>query len=221
MAATICLADPIEPRHICAYTKRGRFMKWLLPALLLPACAIALENDYVKVTRDAAPCAEMAPPVCGDRVLVALDNIAIGTGSSSRTMRRGDTAIFPSGERYQPPAGGSYFEVNIKPGHPPALAPSETIAPEKNSLRHDGSDFIVFEEKLAPGDTRARHSHSQRVVIQLNKTRLKQWPDGEPEKIVETVPDKPLFSPPVVHIVENIGELPLFGVIIEFKPGVR
>jgi quercetin dioxygenase-like cupin family protein len=196
-------------------------MKWLLPVLLLPACAMALENDYVKVTRDAAPCAAMALADCGDRVIVALGNIEMGAGESRRAMRRGDTAIFPSGERYEAAAGGSYFEVNIKPGHPPALAPSETIAPEKNSLRHDGRDFIVFEEKLAPGDTRARHSHSQRVVIQLNKARLKQWPDGEPEKIVETVPDKPLFSPPVVHVVENIGEAPLFGVIIEFKPGVR
>jgi hypothetical protein len=196
-------------------------MKWLFPVLLLPACAMALENDYVKVTRDAAPCAAMAQPDCGDRVIVALDNFEMGSGESRRAMRRGDTAVFASGEQYQAPTAGSYFEVNIKPGHPPALAPSETIAPEKNSLRYDGSDFIVFEEKLAPGDTRARHSHSQRVVIQLNRARLKQWPDGEPEKIVETVPDKPLFSPPVVHIVENIGDLPLFGVIIEFKPEVR
>lgn len=196
-------------------------MKWLFPVLLLPACALALDNDYVKVSRDAAPCAAMALPYCGNRVIVALDNIEIRAGETRRAMRRGDTAIFPSGEQYEAPATGGYFEVNIKPDHPPALAPGEIIAPEKNSLRHDGSDFIVFEEKLAPGDTRARHSHSQRVVIQLNKARLKQWPDGEPEKIVETVPDKPLFSPPVVHIVENIGELPLFGVIIEFKPEAR
>ena len=99
-----------------------------------------------------------------------------------------------------------------------ALSPGEIIPPEKNPIRHDGTDFFVFEEKLAPGDTRARHSHSQRVVIQLNRARLEQWPDGAPAKIVETIPDRPAFSPPVIHTVKNIGDVPLRGIIIEFKP---
>ncbi|MEQ1881317.1 MAG: hypothetical protein ABL878_10150, partial [Burkholderiales bacterium] len=65
-------------------------MKWLFPVLLLPACALALDNDYVKVSRDAAPCAAMALPYCGNRVIVALDNIEIRTGETRRAMRRGD-----------------------------------------------------------------------------------------------------------------------------------
>jgi hypothetical protein len=85
-------------------------------------------------------------------------------------------------------------------------------------LLHDGPDFFVFEERLEPGDTRPRHSHSQRVVIQLNRTRLRQWPDGAPDVVVETVPEKPSFSPPVVHAVRNIGDRPLSGIIIELKP---
>ena len=59
---------------------------------------------------------------------------------------------------------------------------------------------------------------SERVVIQLNRARLQQWPDGEPEKFVDTVPDRPVFSPPVVHKVKNVGEMPLRGIVIEFKP---
>jgi hypothetical protein len=86
-------------------------------------------------------------------------------------------------------------------------------------MLYDGEDFFVFEEKLAPGDTRARHSHSQRVVIQLNRARLRQWPDGKPQIEIETVPERPTFSPPVIHVVENIGDVPLRGVIIEFLPG--
>ena len=196
-------------------------MRTLLLILLCPFGVLAVDNEFVRVSRDDAPCAAMELPDCGDRVIVALDNIKFFAGTSQLLLRRGDVEIFPAGRKYQSPMMGSFIEVNIKPGHPPALAPAEIIAPEKNSLLFDGHDYIVFEEKLAPGDTRARHSHSQRVVIQLNKARLKQWPDGEPEKIVETVPDKALFSPPVVHIVENIGEQPLFGIIIEFKPGAR
>jgi hypothetical protein len=179
--------------------------------------ALALDNEYVRVTRDAAPCASGVPE-CGDRVIVALSDIELRVNGSPRRLMRGDIAVFAAGEPHEPPAGGSFFEVAIKP-HPPAvLAPPETIPPEKNAMRHDGERFFVFEEKLAVGDTRARHSHSQRVVIQLNRTRLQQWPDGEPEKTVETVPERPTFSPPVIHVVKNIGELPLFGIVIEFKP---
>jgi len=52
----------------------------------------------------------------------------------------------------------------------------------------------------------------------LNRARLEQWPDGEPAKFVETVPERPAFSLPVIHAVKNIGDVPLRGIIIEFKP---
>ena len=56
------------------------------------------------------------------------------------------------------------------------------------------------------------------MVIQLNKTRLQQWPDGEPEKFVDVAVEQPAFSPPVIHVVKNVGSTPLFGIVIEFKP---
>ena len=186
----------------------------LLVAAVLSANQIALDNDYVRVTRDVAPCASAAAPECGDRVIVALGDIEL----ANRKMARGDTAVFKTGETYEPPTGGPYFEVTIKPDHPPVRSPAEIIPPEKNAMRFEGAGFFIFEEKLAPGDTRARHSHSQRVVIQLNRTKLEQWPDDKPSIIVETVPDRPSFSPPVIHVVKNIGDVPLRGVIIEFMP---
>jgi len=188
----------------------------------LPVASLAtetiLDNDYVRVTRDATPCALSHPPECSGRVIVALEDIEVDSDGTRQRLGRGDIAVFSAGQSYQLRSGASYFEVSIKENHPPALSPGETIAPEKNAMRHDGTDFFVFEEKLAPGDTRARHSHSQRVVIQLNQARLEQWPDGAPSKIVETVPDRPAFSPPVIHTVKNIGDVPLRGIIIEFKP---
>lgn len=178
---------------------------------------IVLENDYVRVTRDAAPCALAHASECADRVIVALDTIELASNGERLTMSRGDIAVFGLGESYEPPVGGPFFEVTIKENHPPAQSPGEVIAPEKNSIRHNGNDFFVFEEKLDPGDTRARHSHSERVVIQLNQARLQQWPDGEPSKFVETIPDRPAFSPPVIHTVRNVGDIPLRGIVIEFK----
>lgn len=195
-----------------------RYAWLLLAALLAPAAARALDNDYVRITRDGAPCASGEVPGCADRVIVALGDIELRSGATSRKLTRGEIAVFGPGESYVAPSG-AYLEVAIKPDHPASDSPGETIAPEKNALLFDGEDFFVFEERLAPGDTRARHSHSQRVVIQLNGAKLRQWPDGMPEIERDTVPDRPAFSPPVVHVVKNIGEVPLRGVIIEFKPG--
>ena len=192
-------------------------MKLLLLLLMLPAAALALENDYVRVTRNAATCPQAGMPGCGDRVIVALNDMEVFVGYAKRNLSRGEIIVFESDKAFPPPTG-EFFEVVIKPGHPPVLSPPETIPPEKNAMLFEGEQFFVFAEKLEPGDTRARHSHSQRVVIQLNKTRLQQWPDGEPAKFVDVAIEQPGFSPPVIHVVKNVGGAPLFGIVIEFKP---
>lgn len=192
-------------------------MTLLLIFWLLQTQTPVLDNDYVRVTRDVAPCAQ-AGPECGDRVIVALGALELRSGKSHRKMTRGDVAVFKSSQSYESPSGGPFFEVNIKPNHPPVQSPREIIRPEKNAIRYEGQHFFVFEERLAAGDTRARHSHSQRVVMQLNATRLQQWPDGGPEVFVDTVQDRPTFNPPVIHKVRNIGDTPLRGIVIEFKP---
>ena len=191
-------------------------MPFVLLVLLLQAPA--LDNDYVSVRRDAAPCAGANINGCGARVIVALGEIELRVKGSKRKMTRGDIAVFKPSESYEPPTGGPYFEVNIKPNHPPVQSPPEMIPPEKNAIRYDSKRFFVFEEKLAVGDTRARHSHSQRVVMQLNRTRLQQWPDGQPEIFVDIVPDRAAFNPPVIHSAKNVGDAPLRGIVIEFKP---
>ncbi len=196
-------------------------MTFLFVILLLQTPTVALENDYVRVSRDSAPCASAAAAGCGDRVIVALGEIELKAGKKSRRMTRGDVAVFKAGESYHPPAGGSFFEVAIKGNHPPIQSPREIIPPEKNSIRYNGARFFIFEERLGVGDTRARHSHSQRVVMQLNRTRLQQWPEGQAEILVEIVPDRPTFNPPVIHTVKNAGDSPLRGVVIEFKPERR
>ena len=196
-------------------------MKLLLIVWLLQSNTVALENEYVRVTQDAAPCASSAAPGCGDRVIVALGAIVLRFGAASRKMARGDIAVFKPGESYEPPTGGPFFEVAIKANHPPVESPSQIIPPEKNAMRYDGERFFIFEEKLNPGDTRPKHSHSQRVVVQLNRTRLQQWPEGEQEIFRDIVPDRAAFNPPVIHTVKNVGAAPLRGIVIEFKAEQR
>jgi hypothetical protein len=193
-------------------------MEFLLLACLLSANAVALDNDYVRVTRDEAQCASADDPFFGDRVIVALGDLELRSGTAARKMVRGDIAVFRADESYAPPTGGSFFEVAIKSNHPRVLSPRELIPPEKNALRYDGEGLFIFEERLDPGETRPRHSHSQRVVMQLNRALLQQWPEGQPEIFVETAPDRVSFNPPVIHTVKNVGDQPLRGIIIEFKP---
>ena len=192
----------------------------LLALALVPLTSAAVDNDFVRITRDAAPCAAAGTAGCGTRVIVALSECEFQSAGAVRTLERGDVAVFGPDQSYVAPLVGTFFEVAIKPDHPGSEAPAEIIAPAKNAMLHEGRDFFVFEEKLAPGDTRPRHSHSQRVVIQLNAAKLRQWPDGKPVLELETAVDRAGFSPPVIHRVENIGAVPLRGVIIEFRPGV-
>jgi hypothetical protein len=193
----------------------------LLVAAALQAEAPALDNAYVRVSRNTAPCASAATAGCVDRVIVALANIDLNSIAGTRRMVRGDVAVFGAGESYLPPVGGAYFEVVLKTDRPPVKSPQEIIAPDKNVIRHDASRFFIFEERLERGETRARHSHSQRVVIQLNKTTLQQWPEGEPEVMREMRVDQAAFNEPVIHVVKNVGALPLRGIVIEFKPEQR
>ena len=186
-----------------------------LLAFLLQAQDIALDNEYVRVTRNAAPCAR-ASASCQDRVIVALGNVELRSAAKTIKLVRGGIAVFGPGESYQTPTG-SYFEVAVKPGHPPLESPKEYIPPAKNVVQHESDRLFIFEERLAVGETRARHSHRPRVVIQMNRTRLQQWPDGAPEVIRDIVPDNAGFNPAVIHTVKNVGDLPLRGIVIELK----
>ncbi len=172
-----------------------------------------LENDFVRVFRNSAPCAA-GTASCGDRVVVALGSVEVG----GQKMERGDIKVFTTGEKYSPPKSGEYLEVVIKPGHPKAIAPSAgTPPPPGNKVLYDGKDFTIFEEKMQPGEISSSHSHNQRVAIFLNRTQVRQWTDGKSETR-ELVPDLVTFRPAVVHISKDVGTVPIRNLLIEFKP---
>src|SRR6266849_6436972 len=106
-------------------------MHILLVALLFAQTLHAsplLENDFVQVSRNSAPCAAAARS-CGDRVFVALSSVEL----AGQKMERGDIKVFQSGERYSAPLSGDFLEVAIKTAHPKVAAPSAvTPAPPDN-----------------------------------------------------------------------------------------
>jgi quercetin dioxygenase-like cupin family protein len=94
----------------------------------------------------------------------------------------------------------------------------DLIRPDKNAIIYDGPKFFVYREQLAAGDTRARHSHSQRVEIRLsNGPMLHQWV-WEGDQVKEIDPSRVNWREPMIHEVRNVGDAPLDNFILEFLP---
>ncbi len=172
-----------------------------------------LENDFVRVFKNSAPCAA-ASAACGERVVVALGPIEV----NGQKMQRGDIKGFNAGERYSPPKTGEFLEVAIKPTHPKVMPPSAgTPPPPGNKVLYDGKDFTVFAESMQPGEYSAPHSHNLRLAIFLNDTQVQQWTDGK-EETRELLPDVVIWRPAVVHASKDVGTVPIRNLLIEFKP---
>ena|ERR1700675_740606 len=191
-------------------------MRMVLAALLffqtLQATPL-LENDFVRVFQNSAPCATGAAS-CGDRIVLALGSIELG----GQKLERGDVKVFKTGERYSPPNSGKYLEVVIKPGHPKVMPlPAGAPPAPGNKVLYDAKDFTIFEEKMQPGEISSPHSHNQRLAIFLNRTQVQQWTDGKSETR-ELVPDLVTFRPAVVHTSKDVGNVPIRNILIEFKP---
>jgi hypothetical protein len=190
-------------------------MLFLFASLLfLQTNSPVFENDFVQVFRNVSPCAA-AGPACGERILVALGPIELG----GKKMVRGDLRVFEKGQTYTPPSGGDYVEVVMRPVRPPVKTPPVRIAPEGNSILYDGARFFIFEEKLPVGGYRPRHSHSQRLVININATQLEQRVDGQDKPVIrDSIADDIHFNEPIVHDTKNLGKNPMRNIVIEMKP---
>lgn len=184
---------------------------------LIAAGGPLVDNAYVRAVKNAAPCAA-ATAGCGRRVIVALATTDVTPeGKPTRTLARGDVAVFTPSESYAV-HGDSFLEVAIRQDHPTATRPASYVPAEKNRRLYDSDDLFIFEEQLAPGDTRPRHGHAERLVIVINDTRLQQWQDDGQEVFKNQVPDDVHFNQPVAHKVVNVGARPLRNIVIEFKP---
>jgi hypothetical protein len=167
----------------------------ILSALLVPVLAgsahaetvgamkidpIALDNAYVRVSRDSTLCAKAAAGTCEDRLILSMGPLVLVADGRRRRMKRGDAAVFTATQSYEPPTlsgkDGGYYEIAINPSHPPFKAPAERIDAANNKPVHDAKTFFIYEEQLRVGVTRERHSHGQRVEIRLNNgPMLHQW----------------------------------------------
>ena len=181
--------------------------------------SIALENDYVRVMKNATVKTATDNALFGKRMIVALTPLKCKSTLGIKTLERGEIIVFNPEDSYSIQKG-DYFEVAFKRIHPEPKGPEVWLEPLKNKMVYEDDLFRVFEERLAPGDTRELHSHSQRIVVRLNKVQLTDprfKPNGAPEEGIQ-VPNTVKFAEPMVHVVKNLStDTPLFNIIIEFK----
>jgi hypothetical protein len=180
--------------------------------------SVALDNDYFRVLQNSAACTTAHSTNVGTRVIVALTNVKIESSKGTLTLERGNIAVFLAKESYKSPTG-EFFEVAFKTNHPPLKAPEQWFEPEKNTIVYEDEQFRVFEERLPPHGERSLHSHAQRLVVRLNLVQLTdpRFQKNETPKGGIQVPNTVKFAEPVVHVVRNLSDIPLFNIVIEFK----
>ena len=175
-----------------------------------------IDNEYVSVTKNNTIAANSS--VYSYRVIIALTNTIIKSSKGNISLIRGKTAVFSLKDTFRI-TEGEYFEVAIKKNHPIPVAPAIWYEPANNNTVLENDEFRIFEEILPPGGVRVLHSHLQRVVIRLNNVRLTDprfHPEGQEGKGIQ-VPNTAKFAEPVEHVVKNLGSIPLFNIVIEFK----
>ena len=179
--------------------------------------SVAIDNEYVKVMLISTICSQAHTLGFGTRVIVALADLEIEGSNGNKKLKRGGIAVFQENESYKKP-NGEYFEVAFKTNHPPYKGPEEWLKPVKNKIVYEDKQFRVFEEILDPGETRPLHSHNQRVVVKLNPARLTdpRFNEEGNKKGSLQVPNSVKFAEPIVHVVQNISEVPLYNIVIEF-----
>ncbi len=178
---------------------------------------VEIDNDYFRVLKNAAADAAANTNI-GARVIVALTNVNLHSSKGELELRRGQVAVFRANDSFKPPAG-EFFEVAFKTNHPPLKTPEKWIEPLKNTVLYEDQEFRVFEERLAGGDTRELHSHAQRIVVRLNEVQLTDprfHDTGRPGSGIQ-VPNTVKYAEPIVHVVRNLSQGPLFNIVIEFK----
>lgn len=180
--------------------------------------SVALDNPYVRVLHNSSGCGSASTVGFGTRVIVALANVAVRKSGDTLRLERGQVAVSRAEESYTI-LFGEYFEVAMKTPGPQIKGPEQWVEPEGNIVVYEDGQFRVFEERLGPGETRALHSHAERIVVRLNEVQLtdpRSRPEGTPGKGIQ-VPNTVKFAEPIVHVVRNLSKIPLFNVVIEFK----
>jgi len=126
--------------------------------------------------------------------------------------------VFKAGESYRPPTGGAFFEVVISPitrrsNRPPRSSRRRrTRSCTRRTFFHLRGAARARDTASATATASASRSASTRAAAPTNHRR--QDAPQEPPSVVN-------FREPIIHSVTNVGDMPLWNFILEFKPAGR
>ena len=178
-----------------------------------------LENRFLIVNKNKTTSYNVNDSIISDRVIVALTDVKIKSSKGKINLVRRECAVFHFVESFEI-MKGEYFEISIKKNHPKPIQPKVWYEPTKNKSVFENEDFRIFKEQLGAGEERAFHSHLERLVVRLNKVQLTDprfFPKGQ-EGVGIQEPNTVKFAEPVEHVVKNLSNIPLFNIVLEFKP---
>lgn len=178
-----------------------------------PARQPLVDNEFLAVWKNEAPCGTV-PARCDGSVLLALSPVRLGDGA----MQRGAFQAFAAGTHYAAPAGGDFLAIELKKGRPAGPRPAEARPAPSIAPLQDDPTFFVYIEALAPGETRARHSHGARLLVVLDGAEVAMLDaSGAAGPVVKMASDQVTFSPPTVHETKNVGTTSLRNWALEIK----
>ena len=175
----------------------------------------SLENAFFKVKQNVV---EQSISETDTRVIVALSNVKLKSSKGNAKFSRGEIEVIKPTETIKI-SGGEYFIITVKKNHPALTAPEKWLEPTKNKILYEDEQFRVFQEDLAAGDTRDLHSHAQRITVRLNDVHLTdpRFPENKLPGAGIQEANTFKYAEPVVHVVKNLSNIPLFNIVIEFK----
>lgn len=179
---------------------------------------VEINNPYFYVLRNSSNNILTDSFQVGKRVIVALNQLKVICNKKTIQLDRGQIIVFQPKETYNISIG-QFFEIGFKTKHPELKRPDQWIEPTKNIVVYEDAEIRVFEERLAPHDTRKVHSHAQRIVVRLNLVQLTDPRFNETPKPGTgiQVPNTVKYAEPIVHAVKNTSDKPLFNIVIEYK----
>lgn len=102
----------------------------------------------------------------------------------------------------------------------PAKAPDAVTAdPGHYKVQTDNADVRVLRVHYGPHEKSVMHLHPATVAVFLTDSNAQfTFPDGTKQPVTAKAGDV-VYSPPQVHLPENLGDKPFEVIVIELKHG--
>jgi quercetin dioxygenase-like cupin family protein len=191
---------------------------------------VVFENDQVRVVRYQIPAGgktAMHSHPANVNILFTDVNATITTqdGKSSVVQGKAGAAAWRTATAHMvvntgdKPIEGVLVEPKKPHSARPAGSADETTFPNSPAkVVFENEQVRVVRYRLEPGQEDPTHGHPDNVLVALTDAKVKVTTDGKTAQVT-TKADQVNWRPATVHSVQNIGDQPLEGILVEMKGG--